>query len=45
MVQTNFPDYEIVRLPTCPAIDVHVLNSDAPYGGGGEPGTPPVALP
>ncbi len=41
--QGNFPDYEVVRLQTCPAIDVHIVNSDAPYGGGGEPGTPPVA--
>ena len=36
-------DYEMVRLLGCPAIDVHVANSDGPYGGGGEPGTPPVA--
>ena len=43
VVQANFPDYEMVRLPGCPAIDVHVANSDGPYGGGGEPGTPPVA--
>ena len=43
VVQGNFPDYEVVRLQNCPAIDVHIVNSDAPYGGGGEPGTPPVA--
>ncbi len=43
VAQNNFPDYEMVRLPTCPEINVHVLNSDGPYGGGGEPGTPPLA--
>lgn len=43
VTQNNFPDYEMVRLPTCPEINVHVLNSDGPYGGGGEPGTPPLA--
>jgi isoquinoline 1-oxidoreductase beta subunit len=41
--QQNFPDYPMVRLATCPAIDVHIQESDAPLGGGGEPGTPPVA--
>jgi isoquinoline 1-oxidoreductase subunit beta len=42
-VQQNFPDYPVVRLADCPAIDVHIHESDAPLGGGGEPGTPPVA--
>jgi isoquinoline 1-oxidoreductase subunit beta len=39
----NFPDYPLVRLANCPAIEVHIRESDAPVGGGGEPGTPPVA--
>jgi isoquinoline 1-oxidoreductase beta subunit len=39
----NFPDYPLVRLANCPAIEVHILESDAPVGGGGEPGTPAVA--
>jgi isoquinoline 1-oxidoreductase beta subunit len=39
----NFPDYPLVRLANCPAIDVHIRESDAPVGGGGEPGTPAVA--
>jgi isoquinoline 1-oxidoreductase beta subunit len=43
VVQGNFPDYEMVRLLGCPAIDVHLVNSDGPYGGGGEPGVPPAA--
>ncbi|MEJ0042416.1 MAG: molybdopterin cofactor-binding domain-containing protein [Rhizomicrobium sp.] len=43
VVQANFPDYEMVRLAECPQIDVHLIESDAPLGGGGEPGVPPVA--
>jgi isoquinoline 1-oxidoreductase beta subunit len=41
--QQNFPNYPLVRLADCPAIEVHIMESDAPFGGGGEPGTPPVA--
>jgi isoquinoline 1-oxidoreductase beta subunit len=41
--QQNFPNYPMVRLADCPAIEVHILESDAPLGGGGEPGVPPVA--
>lgn len=43
VIQSNFPDYEMVRLKGCPRIDVVLLDSDAPYGGGGEPGVPPLA--
>lgn len=44
VVQKNFPDYKMVRLADCPtAIDVYVHESDAPLGGAGEPGVPPVA--
>jgi isoquinoline 1-oxidoreductase beta subunit len=43
VVQQNFPDYQVVRLAECPAIDVHIHESDAPLGGLGEPGIPPVA--
>jgi isoquinoline 1-oxidoreductase beta subunit len=43
VVQANFPDYEMVRLAECPQIEVHLLESDAPLGGAGEPGVPPVA--
>lgn len=39
----NFPDYQLVRLANCPAIEVHIRESDAPIGGAGEPGTPAVA--
>ena len=43
VVQANFPDYEVIRLQTCPKIEVYLLESDGPIGGAGEPGVPPVA--
>jgi isoquinoline 1-oxidoreductase subunit beta len=42
-VQRNFPDYPVVHLAECPAIDVHIRESGGPLGGAGEPGTPPIA--
>ena len=33
----------MVRMDTSPNIDVIIVESDAPLGGGGEPGTPPIA--
>jgi isoquinoline 1-oxidoreductase subunit beta len=33
----------MVRMPETPVIDVHIINSGAPWGGAGEPGTPGVA--
>ena len=41
--QQNFTDYEVVRLADTPEIEVHIHESDAPLGGAGEPGIPPVA--
>lgn len=41
--QSNFDSYPVVRLSESPAVDVHVVNSDGPLGGIGEPGTPPIA--
>jgi isoquinoline 1-oxidoreductase subunit beta len=43
VVQQNLPDYETVRMAECPAIEVHIHESDAPLGGAGEPGVPPIA--
>jgi isoquinoline 1-oxidoreductase beta subunit len=43
VMQANFPDYEMVRMAECPEIEVHIVESDAPLGGAGEPGVPPVA--
>lgn len=41
--QSNFHDYQMVRMDDAPDIDVIILQSDAPLGGAGEPGTPPIA--
>lgn len=43
VAQSNFPDYEMVRMAEAPTIDIHFIASDAPIGGLGEPATPPVA--
>jgi len=42
-VQSNFNEYEMLRLADCPQIEVHLRESDGPVGGAGEPGVPPVA--
>jgi isoquinoline 1-oxidoreductase subunit beta len=41
--QSNFHDFEVLRLPEAPVIDVEILASDAPPTGVGEPGVPPIA--
>ena len=42
--QSNFPDYNMVRLDNSPTIDVHIVESGVEHLGGiGEPGTPPIA--
>ena len=42
--QGNFDTYPILRMQETPqAIHVHVMPSDAPPGGVGEPGVPPIA--
>jgi len=43
VMQSSFPDYEMVRLADCPEIEVHILESNGPLGGAGEPGVPPTA--
>lgn len=43
VVQSNFPDYEMIRLETAPEMDVHFIESGERTGGLGEPGTPPIA--
>jgi isoquinoline 1-oxidoreductase beta subunit len=43
IVQSNFPNYEMVMMNTMPHIEVHIMESDEDPGGVGEPGTPPIA--
>lgn len=42
--QSSYPDYPILKMADAPPIiDVHFIESGAPMGGIGEPGTPPAA--
>jgi CO/xanthine dehydrogenase Mo-binding subunit len=43
IVESNFHDYPVSRINESPAIDVHIVTSDAPPTGVGEPGVPPIA--
>ncbi len=41
--QSNFHNYQVLRINQMPAIDVHIVPSTEPPTGVGEPGTPVVA--
>jgi isoquinoline 1-oxidoreductase beta subunit len=43
VVQSNFSEYDVIKLAQTPAISVHFLSSGAAMGGIGEPGLPPAA--
>ena len=43
VAQSNYHDYQIVRLPETPKIEVHIVSSSAKPTGVGEPGVPPLA--
>jgi len=43
IVQTNFPNYQMVMMSTMPHVEVQIIESDEHPGGVGEPGTPPIA--
>ena len=43
VVQSNFDTYQMLRIDEAPAIEVHVIDSDAESGGIGEPGTSAIA--
>ena len=42
VVQSNFHDFDAMRLHQCPAIHVELLSNSQRMGGAGEPGTPPA---
>ncbi|HYY51220.1 MAG TPA: xanthine dehydrogenase family protein molybdopterin-binding subunit, partial [Myxococcales bacterium] len=41
--QSNFHDYQVLRMPDMPEVSVQILESDAKMGGIGEPGAAPIA--
>src|SRR2546425_4971158 len=41
--QSNFHDYEVLRLPDMPEVAGHIIESDAKMGGIGEPATAPIS--
>ena len=41
--QSNFHDYKVARMTDMPEIDVHIVPSQDPPTGVGEPGLPPIA--
>jgi isoquinoline 1-oxidoreductase subunit beta len=43
VVEGNFNDYPLLRIYESPEIEVHLLESDDPPTGVGEPGVPPIA--
>ncbi len=43
MEQSNFHQYTVARMSDMPAIDLHIVPSEDPPTGMGEPGLPPLA--
>src|SRR5207244_13599280 len=43
VAQSNFNDYRMLQLAESPEIEVHLVPSEAPPGGVGEAGLPPIA--
>jgi isoquinoline 1-oxidoreductase beta subunit len=41
--QSNFHDYQVLRMNEMPKVEVHIVASSDKPGGIGEPGTPPIA--
>ena len=41
--QRNFPDLRLITLADAPVVETHLVASDRPPSGVGEPGTPPIA--
>lgn len=43
VAQSNFHDYQMLRMNESPEIETHIINSGEKIGGAGEPGTPAIA--
>jgi CO/xanthine dehydrogenase Mo-binding subunit len=43
VVQSNFHNYPMLKLAETPEMEVHLVRSEAPPGGIGEAGLPPIA--
>lgn len=43
VVQSNFHDYQVLRMKDMPKVEVHIVPSTEKMGGVGEPGVPPLA--
>ena len=43
VTQSNFHDYQMLRMAEMPVVEVHIVPSTEAPGGVGEPGTPPIA--
>ena len=41
--QSNFHNYPVLRMPQMPVVETHIVPSNEPPQGVGEPGTPPIA--
>ena len=41
--QSNFNDYQMMRINEMPEVEVHIVQSNEKPGGIGEPGVPPIA--
>lgn len=43
VVQSNFHDYQVLRMNEMPKVEVYIVPSTEKMGGAGEPGVPPIA--
>jgi isoquinoline 1-oxidoreductase beta subunit len=43
VMQRNFDDYMLLTIDEMPKVEVHIVPSNLPVGGMGEPGLPPIA--
>jgi isoquinoline 1-oxidoreductase subunit beta len=43
VTQSNFHDYQVLRMKDMPRVEVHIVKSNEKMGGVGEPGVPPLA--